>query len=149
MKSYGEKIIAILFVSVMAIAAQAEDRGQWADQRVNQHMVEIETKRYHLNKVNQMQNDNIMMRSEIENLQFNNGQEDLGSMGLQEQSYSVDGNSNDIYVESPIDEVSASAKAKYEEEQKIEQMKRAYYKYLEKNLKESGVDYEFVYGDGE
>ena len=68
MKNYGEKIIAILFVSVMAIAAQAEDRGQWADQRVNQHMVEIETKRYHLNKVNQMQNDNIMMRSEIENL---------------------------------------------------------------------------------
>ncbi|MEC9282699.1 MAG: hypothetical protein VX642_08295 [Bdellovibrionota bacterium] len=145
----GEKLIAILFVSSLGFTAQADDRAQWADQRVNQHMIEIETKRYHLNKVNQMQNDNIMMRSEIENLQFDKKQEDLGSMGLEEQSYSVDGHSNDIYVESPIDEVSASAKRKYDEQQKREQMKRAYYQYLEKNLKESGVDYEYVYGDGE
>lgn len=145
----GEKLIAILFVSSLGIAAHAEDRSQWADQRVNQHMIDIETKRYHQNKVNQMQNANIMLRSEIDNLQFEKKQEDLGSMGLEEQSYSVDGNSSDIYVESPIDEVSASAKRKYDEEQKREQMKRAYYQYLEKSLKESGVDYEYVYGDGE
>ena len=138
-------LMIILGFIGFAGAASAESKKQWADQRVNRHMVEMETKLYHQQKLTDIQNENLRMQNNMEKLSIKDKESNVDSLSLPEKSYSVGGQSPDLYVDSPLDELSQRALEIQKEEELKERLRQQYYEYVRSSLEESGVEYEIQY----
>lgn len=134
------KLLTLASISVLFSLTAFAD-SEWAEKRVNQHMVNVGTKMYHQQKNAEAINNTIRLESEVHGMEAKKAPSDLSVIDMDEVDYSIQTESPDspVYVDSTTDVISDQAHHDAQYDYEYEKARRAYIKKVRKALHDAGI----------